>query len=47
MKNIYLTPQTRTKACYYELNLLGTNLLPGSGSEQLNDGGEFDWGDNS
>ncbi len=47
MKRNYLTPQTRTKACRFEQNLLGTNLLPGSGSEQFSDDGEFNWGDNN
>ena len=47
MKKIYFTPQIRTKACRIEQNLLGTNLLPGSGSEKFSDDGEFEWGDNN
>lgn len=45
MKRIYFTPQLRMKDYLLEQNLLGTNQLPGSESEQFNDDGEFDWGD--
>ena len=45
MKKCYFAPETHDAQLVIEHVLANATLFTGSGSESLNDGGDFDWGD--
>ena len=47
MKKTYIIPVTVSIVYRIEQNLMTSNTLPGTKTEDFNDDGDFDWGDNA